>query len=1710
TCQGDTTHWRFVVSNTGTATLPEITVVLANPEVNSLSLIDNSSISTTSTCITCTHGVSASTPLVLPVPLSTCSTNTPNPLSEFTILITDLKPNESVEILFNEYHCCTEHEDLFNTPKYFNQWRINSFTKTACDHILTQSAASNAAITPSQGISGHSFTVDKDVNPEVDFYPTTTHITVSPPNGSVYFANAPTFYQMDFNNTFGDLHDQQALGFSSTNATPVSGFIKVEIGIDQGLMISNPKHVFFAVPNTVSGSGYIILHNVGYEQFPCTTYDPNPLLDNGIPVTTLVQDLQVSIYPPCTTVCESSVLNPYILYYRISDLVSAGLPANDIPLLFNQGKFIFGLTACCDIVGSPTAYTVKFSILPNEACFNFAIGTCTPAQTSANCCWLPLAKKGGETFIHCPGCLAPGAIVDNYSIYRTSLGYADATNDGIADNTSTLQYFPGTTAPGSPYWPHYSQLDLHKSVFGDELEDYMIGHFDPGADPLGYSYSTMLSHGIELNVLQLYREFKFSGLLDYNVQVTGFDFYIDNPVTTIPANCIDCPEFNSFVNPYTTVLKFSMDFATANGTDISQVFSRNPSPDDARMLFTFEESALSSFYNNLPCTNCGYDLNLLNGWNLSTDIDYSDHQQYRLRVRYKVCGNKQSQLWNADPNDLESKADITDFIWMRGEKELLSNIPDVGHITSNQMPNTIALMEANPINLGFPGSSCLNSPPTCSVADQNSLGNSFFFYCEPSGSSHYFLSTDYLNDTRYARIEDLNDPDCKAVIEINSKNSFRRKFTTNSSFKKEYRIPRIFPSDLTVELPPDWTWNKIGNNVNMTVRSYACNGSTACFHTSAPVPLTGITGAGNTISFSLNTPFNSQPFICRTSQTTNNDLFIADELSFQQIRIYLEPSDCANFTIPAPLIPSTFSQVEFSLNQQDCSTLSTCSFDPVTVPNYFPQYLLLIRPPNPNLAFNLSPLIFNANSGTVSWNFNLNNYSTSSITATPARNVYIGHDNPLPGFLQNWNVNYSRFNASNILQQQYTLNGFQSGNYFWLNPTAGTNPVHNALPANHYYSGTITADITDCNDLPVDIEFKWGWNCFSTTDPPNVADHCKEETAVVTLNSIPGILSTDAFSYFPTEYTACNDDPVLVTACFKNEYYPEVLPGELVITLQPGSIVNIVNAPQIVNCSTGSTSYSIGSTTGTNSWEIVNGSNYMGLNDCFCVEFEITTDGCNIGPLQMPLVSINGEDICEAPLTCDYSLPFMNPSGYSDCTDCYEIYKFANPTTAYVGEYVNFDIVICANNSVNAPNSVNLDDLQPANFAPDPPVSFPISGFATPPSGCITYTVSGIFTDAGPCDVNVNTATIEFGNPVNTLSAEACVLVNCPLGTPIVGPITTSSYFGIIPGSQFTVPSGTYSLSGELIIDNLIEFDNCTLIVASDGFITVNTNMSLSFVNNSLVEGCPTMWQGIIMQQRSNISLTRTMIRDADIAIAVNDDCTVYSDAAAYLDCIIGINVLPNGNPSNFNNVSLRVFDSKFGRVLPQFKNSFPGQNAHGLFGRAGILLHDMAMVTIGDNQQAPNEFFNLNFGVELHNSNADITNSRFHDIVADGAYAQYGVLKPFGCAVTARRDLDKIVYLNVFPLASSGINTIENSQVGVYSNFYNKRVTGVKMSNVYKGVQSEQSRRCIVNINSCDINAIYRGIDWSDNDGSTLMVAQGNTITVEPSGTGNFKGAAC
>jgi hypothetical protein len=216
---------------------------------------------------------------------------------------------------------------------------------------------------------------------------------------------------------------------------------------------------------------------------------PNPQLP---PSTSILKDdvwisqLNLPQWNPffyyTNNVGHACIESEYNFYFKMSDLTV------DPNLYFtNNSKFHFNLLQCCNALPQ-TDYSIKFSLLLDEGCANFTPNSnfstppaCSPTN-GGSCCWLPLNKEEKFINVHCPGCKAPGIIVDNFTLLRTTFGFEDANNDGKADVDGSGNMIPINITPPSSY---SMELELNKngSVHGDKVEGTLIAHFQNGETP---------------------------------------------------------------------------------------------------------------------------------------------------------------------------------------------------------------------------------------------------------------------------------------------------------------------------------------------------------------------------------------------------------------------------------------------------------------------------------------------------------------------------------------------------------------------------------------------------------------------------------------------------------------------------------------------------------------------------------------------------------------------------------------------------------------------------------------------------------------------------------------------------------------------------------------------------------------------------------------------------------------------------------------------------------------------------------------------------------------------------------------------------------------------------------------------------------------------------------------------------------------------------
>jgi hypothetical protein len=689
--ESDKFQWKYRIENVGTETLDNIQIILAytggqEDLTQSLTLVyENDVVADLSNCSGC---VSSTAPnIAYKTNYSCLSPSSGTAIKKYDTQISNIGPGKYIDFNFASTRCIEQDPLLYNSPKFFNKWKLEVYNKNICgDAVSTYNGQSpTATINPYFPISTSNF-----VQPHLDlnkqFISTVSNVVVNqfpPPQPPP----APIPFHVDLISLFDNPSantDEQIVG-CLTNAPSTceyKGYLRVWISTDKGLGMQNL-------------SSAVKISKPGLP-------DWNPFYYNT--------------QSPAT--CDNS---DYYFYFDMSDFDNT---PTKVSQFFTGGKLNFELTPCC-VALSTSAYTILFDILPDpNQCYQFSAATdnIEPLFSSvvgdpnycSNCGWIPLAEVGNTIDVQCPGCDKPGIEIKKYAMERMSLGLPDNSNDQIADNTTPIPWVPN------------SGLNTYYSNHGDVLIDRMHANIFAGsATVAGYEFSQVVNGTTSLlDVLQIDRKIPHGGPNDMNLIPIKFTLYIDAPANG--QNCVDCGLFSDFSNGnYATLYETEriIQVDATNSVEWNKYVQLTPynSSSDLQLFFTFSNDQQNS-------TDINLNSNVVYPASPTTFSGFTSNHQFRLVVEYNVCGN----YVTTDASSLEDSrqmSKITNHMWLTGMKQSNSaggSVPDASNFAAD-LPAPIA-----------------NATGTLEDYVDNHL-----FWCTKAGISHYFLSVEYLNESSY-------------------------------------------------------------------------------------------------------------------------------------------------------------------------------------------------------------------------------------------------------------------------------------------------------------------------------------------------------------------------------------------------------------------------------------------------------------------------------------------------------------------------------------------------------------------------------------------------------------------------------------------------------------------------------------------------------------------------------------------------------------------------------------------------------------------------------------------------------------------------------------------------------------------------------------------------------------------------------------------------
>lgn len=440
------------------------------------------------------------------------------------------------------------------------------------------------------------------------------------------------------------------------------------------------------------------------------------------------------------------------------------------------------------------------------------------------------------------------------------------------------------------------------------------------------------------------------------------------------------------------------------------------------------------------------------------------------------------------------------------------------------------------------------------------------------------------------------------------------------------------------------------------------------------------------------------------------------------------------------------------------------------------------------------------------------------------------------------------------------------------------------------------------------------------------------------------------------------------------------------------------------------------------------------------------------------------------------------------CDTCFTITKTVDRDTAVIGDTITYYITVHSYN--NTPKDIFISDILPPNFHP---VSnpFPLYVANFPAGTSVTYTVTGYFTQPDSCPNTMNTVNmIDISS--NTYSDSICIVVTYPCiseSSIIITDTSATTFF-----SSSTITDSDYLLVDTLYIDMDMTFTNCIIHAMTGSQIIVQPGFQL-ILDNTIIEGCNFMWQGITVDSMARINMTRSTVRDANVGLNMIDWSYFVIEDSYIIDCITGL-LVPEVSCQLESHVDGEVTGTLFGLTRSTLLKDYSGQPTHGKLPKVGIEVNDYIR-SIGNDLKNKNRFVKLNNGITTFRSSTRLYNSTFESIAVDTAYHR----NYDGTAIVSRgRDTincGKTGLIYIYPVHADD-TLVYNCYRGVFTNFSELWTTQNKIIKVHTGIFSSNCKsRLSSRVTNCMIHASHRGINWRNNAGSTIMIADTNLISI-------------
>ncbi len=277
-------------------------------------------------------------------------------------------------------------------------------------------------------------------------------------------------------------------------------------------------------------------------------------------------------------------------------------------------------------------------------------------------------------------------------------------------------------------------------------------------------------------------------------------------------------------------------------------------------------------------------------------------------------------------------------------------------------------------------------------------------------------------------------------------------------------------------------------------------------------------------------------------------------------------------------------------------------------------------------------------------------------------------------------------------------------------------------------------------------------------------------------------------------------------------------------------------------------------------------------------------------------------------------------------------------------------------------------------------------------------------------------------------------------------------------------------------------------------------------MNEASVSGCTQMWEGFTLQTPSSLSVGSSIIEDAQIAINMNFGSSTRLQNTEFLNNNISVFTSPGGTKAVLLGNNYATTNSGF---KPPYSGQSPLPSGKGF---AGLILSDVVggvSIDLDPVSLRTNTFTNLKYGILAKNTQLNVKNAVFEDIVqvTKGTGYESFITGPTGKAIYSEKGLTWVNNENGQPVQ------FNNCHTGVETTGSTAYVWNSEMSDVHNGVITTNGNYSIHQNNT--IEAIDRGIELryasplgipnSNNSSMAIGGVYANTIALSgnPNGIG-------